>query len=36
MGQMPDQLAQSSDVYGTNLFNENTGGFPFDLSLGPE
>jgi hypothetical protein len=36
MGQMPDQLAQSSGVYGTDLFNENAGGFAFDLGFGSE
>jgi len=36
MSQMPDQLAQSPGVYGTYLFNENTGGFPFDLGFRSE
>ena len=36
MSQMPDQLAQSPGVYGTYLFNENSGGFPFDLGFRSE
>lgn len=33
---MPDQLAESPSVYGADLLNKDTGGFAFDLGLGPE
>lgn len=33
---MPDQLAESPGVYGTDLFNENPGAFAFDLGFGSE
>lgn len=36
MGQVSDQVAQSPGVYGTDLFNENTGGFTLDLRFGSE
>lgn len=36
VGQMTAQLAQAPGVYRTDLFDENAGGFPFDLRFGPE